>query len=63
MLLTPFSHIKSECTINRLTHGLADLSVEDAWKALEQSDYEREVDEIKAVCRQEEIHGVTCATC
>lgn len=44
-------HIKAECTVNRLTYGMTELSVEDAWIAVETADEEKEVDEIKAVCR------------
>ncbi|KAK3707830.1 hypothetical protein LTR37_011832 [Vermiconidia calcicola] len=40
-------HKGTECAANRLTVGLQELSVEDAWKMLEDADKDREVDSIK----------------
>ncbi|KAK5168181.1 uncharacterized protein LTR77_006749 [Saxophila tyrrhenica] len=40
-------HLQAECGVNRITHGIAALSGEDAYLALLEADKERDVDDIK----------------
>lgn len=42
-------HIASECSVNRLIFAVQTMSVDDAWKAIEQADNEKDVDDIKTV--------------
>lgn len=42
-------HAASECGKNRITIGVQDLSLEEAWKAVEDADKEKDVDDIKKV--------------
>jgi hypothetical protein len=44
-------HEKADCNINRVTMGIDQLTVEEAWSSLENADKEKDVDDIKKVCR------------
>ena len=44
-------HQTSECKVNRVfdTSGVADMSAEDAWEALQKADEERDLDDFREV--------------
>lgn len=51
------AHDKDSCTANRLLMGMQGLKVKDvtldtAWAAIETADKEKEVEDIRKVCRR-----------